>query len=451
MKLEKRERVDGTCITIGRRVHYRSKNGSGSKTKKKASGFYAAEYRDLDGKQRCDNLGTKSRIEARRKAYEIQQDLDSGAIRKPEANPRMNELIELYKQAYETRNLAPKTEAKYKADLDKLEKYCRISKTTHAKRFSENHLFRYRKWLKEEGYADKTVEAASILAKQMFKWAWRQGLLADYRLVSASFPKAKATPQPCYTSDQVDALINAGDPEEKLAFALMGYAGLRIGEVEQLHWEDLQIKDGSYTMMHIRRGGSNGTTKDKDERFVPVHPTIAGLLGPAKKRSGLILHSITARKLLQRVKVLCRKCEFENPEQYKLHSFRHHFASLCANHSVAYRKALAWLGHSSSQMLDLYYHLHDDDSQRAMAELAKSTSFIDNTETKNGPFEGTLRAHGGSKIEKTLQVPEVQELVASLSDITERAGFEPAVGTSPTQPFQGCSISHSDTSPEFQG
>ena len=35
------------------------------------------------------------------------------------------------------------------------------------------------------------------------------------------------------------------------------------------------------------------------------------------------------------------------------------FASLCANHRVAHRKALAWLGHSSSEMLDLYYHLHD--------------------------------------------------------------------------------------------
>ncbi len=52
-----------------------------------------------------------------------------------------------------------------------------------------------------------------------------------------------------------------------------------------------------------------------------------------------------------------------------------------------------------------------------------------------------------SQFGKTLQVSEVKELVASPSDITERAGFEPAVGTSPTQPFQGCSISHSDTSP----
>ncbi len=31
------------------------------------------------------------------------------------------------------------------------------------------------------------------------------------------------------------------------------------------------------------------------------------------------------------------------------------------------------------------------------------------------------------KNEKTLQVPEVKELMTSLSNITERAGFEPAV------------------------
>ncbi len=109
--------------------------------------------------------------------------------------------------------------------------------------------------------------------------------------------------------------------------------------------------------------------------------------------------------------------------------------------------ALAWLWHSSSQMLDLYYHLHDLDSQRAMMALAKADQFTPNTKMKTSTFKGNMRAMGQSKIEKTLQVPEVIELVASLSDTTERAGFEPAVGTNPTQPFQGCSISHSDTSP----
>lgn len=72
----------------------------------------------------------------------------------------------------------------------------------------------------------------------------------------------------------------------------------------------------------------------------------------------------------------------------KLHSFRHHFASICANHHVAYRKALTWLGHSSSEMLELYYHLHDDDSQKAMLALANSGIIGGCFSRENLAFEG---------------------------------------------------------------
>jgi hypothetical protein len=195
--------------------------------------------------------------------------------------------------------------------------------------------------------------------------------------------------------------------------------------VEQLRWEDIVAKGKIFTMLHIRRGGSNGTTKDKDERFVPIHPEIAKLL-PHRRGSGVLLPTIKARELLKHLKTLCAECEFDNPIQYKLHTFRHYFASLCANHRVAYRKALAWLGHSSSDILDLYYHLHDDDSQNAMMELAKSH----NAEIVPAPNKGNLRATEESKIVKNLQPVELQELVdVILADQkkTERARFELAV------------------------
>ena len=189
-------------------------------------------------------------------------------------------------------------------------------------------------------------------------------------------------------------------------------------------------------MIHVRRGGSNGTTKDKEDRFVPVHPTISNLFGHPKKRTGRIFNnSITERRLLKRIKRLCKICEFDNPSQYKLHSFRHHFASMCANHGVAHRKVLAWLGHSSSEMLDLYYHLHDEDSQRAMQALAAGGENIPSGDNEKTPNEGNLRAMGEYKIEKTLQVPEAKELVTTLSDITERGGFEPPVEVIPPRRF----------------
>ena len=351
--------------------------------------------------------------------------MEKGIEQTKPSNMSVEEVIQKYSEIVRAKGAAPKTIAKYKTDLEKLQEYCTSKKIRFARQFSENDLYLYRQYLVDKKYADKTVQGTIVLAKQLFKWAWRQGILQQYRLEAASFPKAKASPQPCFTMEQVDALIDRAFGNEKLAFALMGYAGLRIGEVEQLRKEDIVVKNKQFTMIHVCRGGSNGTTKDREDRFVPIHPQIAELLS-CKKMNDVLLSDIKARVLLKRLKTLCAECKFNNPTKYKLHSFRHHFASMCANHGVAFRKALAWLGHSNSEMLDLYYHLYDDDSQKTMMELAKSGV----SDLAENSFEDSLRTVGESKISNNPQVPELQELINVIladKNKTERAGFEPAV------------------------
>ena len=55
---------------------------------------------------------------------------------------------------------------------------------------------------------------------------------------------------------------------------------------------------------------------------------------------------------------------------------------------MAHRKALAWLGHNSLEMLDLYYHLDDEDSQQAMMALAKSGTEVSSDNMEFSPSEG---------------------------------------------------------------
>lgn len=419
MKFVDRERVEDTEVTIGRRVYLT--NGQ-----EKVCRTYSAEYRNLDGRQVCEPLDTTNRARARRLAIQIQHRLETGASRPVESQIGVDELADRYFESVKAKGVAPKTEWKYRTNLDKLKRFCEENHITRARRFIEDDLYRFRRWLADKDYAPKTIEGILILTKQVFKWGWRQRQLQEYRLASATVAKAKARPQPCFTSDQVDQIIEQSEGEDKAAFALMGYAGLRIGEVEQLRWEDFREKNGGLAMMHIRRGGSTGSTKDKEDRFVPVHPKIAPHLEPRKK-SGEVFSTIAERTLLQRLKGLCKACKFDEPDRYKLHSFRHHFASLCANHGVAYRKALAWLGHSSSDMLDLYYHLHDEDSQQAMRALAGVPAGTTPAQTISSPSEDSLRTVAQSTKEKTPQAPELQELVACLSDRTERGGFEPPI------------------------
>jgi len=159
MKLADRERVDGTPITIGRRVRYR-------KTGEVVSRSYAAEYRDETGKQVCEGLGTRSKLEARRKAMEIFGRLRDGRPRVVEARLKIDELIDDYFKTAKAKGLARKSEWKYRADLDKLKAFCREQRIKLAHRFGREAFFAYREVLVQRGYADKTVYGVSMAVRE---------------------------------------------------------------------------------------------------------------------------------------------------------------------------------------------------------------------------------------------------------------------------------------------
>lgn len=100
MKLIDRERVDGTQVTIGRRMSY-------AEGEPKAGRVYAAEYRDADGRQRCESLATANRSKARRLAIEIQQRLDSGADKPVESTINIDDLADRYFESVKAKGVAP--------------------------------------------------------------------------------------------------------------------------------------------------------------------------------------------------------------------------------------------------------------------------------------------------------------------------------------------------------
>jgi hypothetical protein len=99
MKLIDRERVDGTQVTIGRRIHY--ENG-----RQRIARRFAAEYRNLDGRQVCESLSTTNKSQAKRLALEIQQRLDSGSNKVPDATISVEDLADRYFDAVKAKGRA---------------------------------------------------------------------------------------------------------------------------------------------------------------------------------------------------------------------------------------------------------------------------------------------------------------------------------------------------------
>ena len=128
MKLEERERIEGTDITIGRRVYY--KDGATV-----ISPRWAAEYREGTGKQVCVNLATGSKTAARRKALALHAKLEDGQPHVADARLGLEEIVDAYFAFAKAKGVAKKTEWKYRADLDKLKTFCKEQQITLAMRF----------------------------------------------------------------------------------------------------------------------------------------------------------------------------------------------------------------------------------------------------------------------------------------------------------------------------
>jgi integrase/recombinase XerD len=191
------------------------------------------------------------------------------------------------------------------------------------------------------------------------------------------------TEQPCFTPAQVVALLANADPHEAAIFATMAYLGLRFGEVRDLRWSDILWDQGANGFVVIRRGGSTrNRTKNKKVRRIPLNPNLKPYLAALPRTFENIFTArpskkypegggpISGRRLLLSLKRLCKRCKFENSKKYKLHTFRHAFASMCARNNISHKYALEWMGHSSSEILDLYYTMFDEVAEAAMKTIA---------------------------------------------------------------------------------
>lgn len=201
-------------------------------------------------------------------------------------------------------------------------------------------------------------------------------------LQRAKVKEPSPTVQPCFEPEQVQALIDAvTNPTERALYAVLAYAGLRFGEVRTLRWSDVVMPTDRPGHILIRDGGSAGRPKDHDFRRVPLNPTLRSILSTLPRIGDLAFYSAPSKRhplggrplnestWLKRLKTACARCGFVNPQQYKLHTFRHAFASMCARNNVAYRYALAWIGHSSSDILDLYFKQFDSAADAAIATI----------------------------------------------------------------------------------
>lgn len=388
MKLIYKQIVETTkrTIYIGKRTYKNKHTGDVLIAKP-----YWAEY-FANVKQHQEPLGTSNKAAAVRAAYALAERLEQGQQRIRDSRRTIHELADAYHEYCKGRGRARKTPVKYAGQLERFKKWCESEGIRRARTFSPDDLFAYRAYLSEQHrLTDKSIYNETIVIKQLFKWATRHGYLSRNLLEPIRFEKVKSPKQPCFTIEQVELLISNAEGWAVPMFAMLAFTGMRIGELQQLQWEDVDLDSN---IIHVHRGGSGDRPKDKEDRFIPVHTRkLKPILRCLPRKSDLVFlmpndGKVSPKKLRAYLKNLCRQCGFQNPQQYKLHTFRHFFASYCAQQNLSYKYVLEWMGHSSSAILDMYFTMNDRHALAAMNSMS-----FESGKAESGTILGQSGAH----------------------------------------------------------
>jgi integrase len=143
------------------------------------------------------------------------------------------------------------------------------------------------------------------------------------------------------------------------AVALAGEAGLRVGEVKALRWDDVDLVGGTLTVERQIRKGIVGTPKGGRRRKVPMTATLVAALKRLEVvRTGYVLRNPDGTPIRdgQAANALRRICRRAGLPPREWHTLRHTYGTHLALLGVNPFKLQAWMGHA--QMTETLRYVH---------------------------------------------------------------------------------------------
>lgn len=368
-------------------------------------GVWYADGRSDARKPGRHSLGTRDRAEAEKNLVQLDQsravemELTKVLVKPEVATATLS--LEAGRKLYEEHLDRPRiaggvrasTKKRYRTVFDKFIEFAKTISVATWNEVSSRTLTRYAAHLEKQDYRSKTQRNELTTVGQAIRWLCKEGHLAGTEPITLKLTKVESERAYCYQPAEVAAMLEHCRQNSELAWLAdvitgLTCTGLRISELASLTWADidferLMLNLTDETGMSSRGKADKRKLKSGRSRSLPLHTDLLEVLHRLPKhvtfvflgpRGGRIKPD-TIRNILIRDVIVPLKERFparpgaKSFADGRLHSFRHYFASMCANQGTAERIAMEWLGHADSEMVRHYYHLHDDESRQQMAKL----------------------------------------------------------------------------------
>lgn len=209
--------------------------------------------------------------------------------------------------------------------------------------------------------ANRTVATLSKMFNLAIKWQWRTDNPAK------GIERNHEDKRERYLSSEElarlsDALADSEDEQGSNIIRLLLLTGARVGEVKAMRWDQLNLKEGTWTK-------AAAFTKQEKKHHVPLSPPalklLAGLARKADDDAVFVFPGIRGqhRKEHKKAWAALRKAAYLSDA--RVHDLRHTYASVLVSSGETLPIIGRLLGHTQAQTTARYAHLQTDPLQKA--------------------------------------------------------------------------------------
>jgi len=261
------------------------------------------------------------------------------------------------------RGLSPRTIIAYRRDLESLLEYLQTQEIDQPEQVSQHIIRAFIAQKHRQGLGGKSLQRLLSAVRSLFRWMLREGLAEHNPATPVKAPKSPRHLPATIDADSIGQLLNipCDTPlaiRDKAIMELIYSSGLRLAEVTDLGWNQVDLQGGMVTV----RGKGNKT------RMVPVgRVALAALVAWHREQvsmSGFDTsavftsrqgNALSQRAVQARIKYWARHQGL--PQRVYPHLLRHSFASHMLESSGDLRAVQELLGHSDISTTQIYTHL----------------------------------------------------------------------------------------------
>ena len=366
---------------------------------------WTAFYRDEAGKQHCRSTGSRTK----KQAHRIAEEFERGAREKRTLRQltrvldQMHELVngqkvtrlslaELVSQWLAIKKLetSPSTLTFYRQSTDKLIGFlAERALSDSIATITKADLLAYRFDLARK-LSPVTVNHHLDIVRMLMRSARRDGLIADDPSEFVESVKREAgVKRRAFTVAQLQAILSVCDPEWRSLVIFGLYTGQRLGDLARLTWSNLDLERNELRFTVSKTGKTLILPVAPPLRVhVESLPSADSLQAPLHPRAAAIRNTCTLSNqfgdLLAQAGLRTKKSHHGCTKQGRsgrrtlgelsFHSLRHCTVSMLHAAGLPQATVLAYVGHASAKINQLYTHVGADALERAARSLPSLSS-----------------------------------------------------------------------------